>query len=388
MSTTRHPSPPVRRYVALLLAVTLVALSLGATPDAGAQTVEQKKQEAAEIAARLDRLGNEYSALDEKFHQATMDLEDADRGVTEAEARVAQTRDELSARQDEVTGYAVEAYMGGETVPGVDVVLGSDPDEVGTRRTYLSSASGDRQDLMDRLGAAQEDLDDEIVALEAAKSEAQSVRDEAAAAKDRAQSKIAEQESLEAEVQGELAELVRQEEARRAAEEARRTEERIRAEAARADQPPPPTVTRTGGDTPRTPAPSPAPADPPPTIGAPPPPNASAVVALAYSLIGTPYVWGGGSPSSGFDCSGFTSYVWGQNGRPLPHSAAAQYGMTRRIPMSALQPGDLVFYGSPVHHVALYVGGGTIVHAPGTGRHVKADSVYYWSALVGAGRLP
>jgi cell wall-associated NlpC family hydrolase len=57
--------------------------------------------------------------------------------------------------------------------------------------------------------------------------------------------------------------------------------------------------------------------------------------------------------------------------------------------MSDLQPGDLVFYGQPsVHHVALYVGGGTIVHAPGTGRHVKTDSVYYWSELVGAGRLP
>jgi cell wall-associated NlpC family hydrolase len=383
MSSILHDSPPVRRATALLLAVALVGLSLSGSVDAGAQTVEQKKQEAAEIAARLDQLGREYSALDEQFHQATMDLEEADRGVTDAEARVAQMRDELGVRKGEVKGYAVEAYMGGESVPGVDLVLGSDPDEIGTRRTYLSSASGDRQDLMDRLRSAQQDLDAEIDALEAAKDEARSVRDEAAAAKTRAQSKIAEQESLEARVEGELADLVRQEEARRAAEEARRTEARVRAEATRADQAPPPAVTRTGNGTP-----APTPADPPPAIGAPPPPNASAVVALAYSLVGTPYVWGGSSPGSGFDCSGFTSYVWGQNGKSLPHSAAAQYGMTRRIPMSALAPGDLVFYGSPVHHVALYVGGGTIVHAPGTGRHVKTDSVYYWSALVGAGRLP
>ena len=61
--------------------------------------------------------------------------------------------------------------------------------------------------------------------------------------------------------------------------------------------------------------------------------------------------------------------------------------MTRRISIDQLQPGDLVFYGSPVHHVALYVGNGTIVHAPGRGRFVRYDSVHYWSALAGAGRL-
>lgn len=370
-----------------MLACSLVGLSLTGTLDAGAQTVEQKRQEAAEIAARIEQLGQEYSALDEEYHEATLELEEAEAGVAEAEARVAQMREELDARRGEVRGYAVEAYMGGESVPGLDVVLGSDPDEIPTRRTYLASASGDRQDLIDRLEAAQEDLDEEIAHLEQAKAEAAAVRDQAKAARDRAKEKIAEQEALEAKVEGELAELVRQEEARRAAEEQRRAEAAARAAAERASQAPPPAVTRN----PSRPAPPPesSPSEPPPSIGAPPPPGASGVVALAYSLIGVPYVWGGGSPSTGFDCSGFTSYVWGQNGRSLPHSSRAQYAMTRRIPMSDLQPGDLVFYGKPtIHHVALYVGGGTIVHAPGTGRHVRADSVYYWSELVGAGRLP
>jgi cell wall-associated NlpC family hydrolase len=385
MSAFRHESSVVRRLAAVVTVVGVLALTLGGTLDAGAQTVEQKKQEAAEIAARLNELGQEYSALDEQYHQAVMDLEAADQGVTEAEARVAQMRDELGVRQGEVQGYAVEAYMGGEAVPGLDVVLGSDPDEVPTRRTYLSSASGDRHDRMDRLEAAQEDLDAELAALEAAKADAEAVRDQAAAAKDNAQAKIDEQQELEAQVEGELAELVRQEEARRAAAEAKKAEEEARKAAERANQAPPPAVTRSNPGSSR----APAPAEPGPSIGAPPPEGASGVVSLAYSLVGTPYVWGGGSPGSGFDCSGFTSYVWGQNGRNLPHSSAAQYGMTRRIPMGDLQPGDLVFYGKPnVHHVALYVGGGTIVHAPGTGRHVKTDSVYYWSELVGAGRLP
>jgi cell wall-associated NlpC family hydrolase len=63
------------------------------------------------------------------------------------------------------------------------------------------------------------------------------------------------------------------------------------------------------------------------------------------------------------------------------------YGMARKIPLSALQPGDLVFYGSPVHHVALYIGGGQIIHAPHTGSYVQVASISYWSDLAGAGRV-
>jgi cell wall-associated NlpC family hydrolase len=112
-------------------------------------------------------------------------------------------------------------------------------------------------------------------------------------------------------------------------------------------------------------------------------------VSTAYSLLGTPYVWAGSTPDSGFGCSGFTAYVWGKAGRSLPHSAAAQGAMVRRLPLSQLLPGDLVFYGfGYVHHVALYVGNGTIIHAPRAGSVVQVDSIYYWDDLHWAGRLP
>ena len=80
-------------------------------------------------------------------------------------------------------------------------------------------------------------------------------------------------------------------------------------------------------------------------------------------------------------------WAWAHGGKSLPHSSSAQYSMATKISVSALQPGDLVFYGSPVHHVALYIGGGQIIHAPHTGDVVKIASVSYWSDLAGAGRI-
>ena len=91
-----------------------------------------------------------------------------------------------------------------------------------------------------------------------------------------------------------------------------------------------------------------------------PPPNASAAaiaVSAAYSAIGAPYVFGAAGPSS-FDCSGLTSWAWAQAGVYLPHSAAAQYSSLPSVPLSEVQPGDIIYYGNFGPHVAIYVGGG------------------------------
>jgi len=102
--------------------------------------------------------------------------------------------------------------------------------------------------------------------------------------------------------------------------------------------------------------------------------GAATAIAAARSTLGSPYVWAAAGPSA-FDCSGLTMYAWAKAGRSLPHSSAMQMSSGRRVSASALQPGDLVFYGSPVHHVALYVGGGQVIHAPQTGDVVRYASV-------------
>ncbi len=111
-------------------------------------------------------------------------------------------------------------------------------------------------------------------------------------------------------------------------------------------------------------------------------PAASGVVAIARQYIGVPYVYGGSSPS-GFDCSGFTSYVFAKVGKSLPRTAAAQQAAARRV--SQPQPGDLVFFGSPAYHVGIYVGNGQMIDAPRTGMSVTVRPIF--GGVSGYGRF-
>ncbi|CAH2717061.1 hypothetical protein BACCIP111895_04250 [Neobacillus rhizosphaerae] len=111
----------------------------------------------------------------------------------------------------------------------------------------------------------------------------------------------------------------------------------------------------------------------------------STIIATAKQYLGVPYVWGGTTPS-GFDCSGFTSYVYRSVGINLPRVSRDQQNVGTRISPSQVQPGDLVFRGSPAYHVGIYIGGGQYIHAPQTGDVVKI-APYNPSAFTSAARV-
>ncbi|MFI0411864.1 NlpC/P60 family protein [Actinomadura sp. 3N508] len=94
----------------------------------------------------------------------------------------------------------------------------------------------------------------------------------------------------------------------------------------------------------------------------------------AMSKIGVPYVWGAAGPNS-FDCSGLTMWAYKQVGINLPHYTGAQWNAGTHVSRSELQPGDLVFFYSDLHHMGIYVGGGKMLHAPQTGDVVKIASM-------------
>jgi cell wall-associated NlpC family hydrolase len=124
----------------------------------------------------------------------------------------------------------------------------------------------------------------------------------------------------------------------------------------------------------------------------PPPPDvtgAQRAIDAARQVIGTTYVFGSADPSVGFDCSGLTMWSWAQAGVSLPHSSAMQYAVLPHVALSDIQPGDLLFFYSPISHVALYIGGGQMIHArhPGPGGEVQETSVAgYGTPVVGAAR--
>lgn len=98
----------------------------------------------------------------------------------------------------------------------------------------------------------------------------------------------------------------------------------------------------------------------------------------ARQFVGNPYKWGGTSLTKGADCSGFTLSVYNNYGVSLPHSSKAQANCGERIDVSEVQPGDLVFYGgSNIHHVAMYIGNGQVVHAQSSDTGIVVSSMYY-----------
>ena len=119
--------------------------------------------------------------------------------------------------------------------------------------------------------------------------------------------------------------------------------------------------------------------------------NGSSIVATAKKYLGYKYTYGGSSPSTGFDCSGFTSYVFRQHGKSLNRTAAGQYSNGVAVSRANLQPGDLVMFGkSGINHVAIYIGGGQIIHASTPATGVRIDSLstgYYNNNYVGARRI-
>ena len=100
---------------------------------------------------------------------------------------------------------------------------------------------------------------------------------------------------------------------------------------------------------------------------------------------GVPYRYATSIPGVSFDCSGLTAYAWGQAGVGLPHQSRAQYASVPHVAKDQAQPGDLLFFYTPISHVSIYLGNGMQVHAPNSGTVVKIAAVN-WGNVVGVGR--
>ncbi|MCX6540710.1 MAG: C40 family peptidase [Actinobacteria bacterium] len=113
--------------------------------------------------------------------------------------------------------------------------------------------------------------------------------------------------------------------------------------------------------------------------------QAGAAIRAAQSQLGVPYRFASSTPGVAFDCSGLTAWAWGTAGVSLPHQSRNQYSSVPHVSASDAQPGDLIFYYSPISHVGIYLGGGMMIHSPQTGTSVSYTQVH-WDKVVGVGR--
>lgn len=113
--------------------------------------------------------------------------------------------------------------------------------------------------------------------------------------------------------------------------------------------------------------------------------SAGIAVAAAYGQLGVSYRYAAEEPGVAFDCSGLTKWAWGQAGVSLPHQSGRQFSVTAHVSIDQVQPGDLIFYHSPIGHVGIYVGGGQMIHAYSPGQPVQLSAVH-WNKVVGVSR--
>lgn len=367
-------------------------------PAAEAQSVDELRTQAQAIEARLVDLRNDIELLIEQSNQAQAAADTAADQLALADATLAALDRERHLHRAQLADFAVRAYVNGGDLSELEVLNADDATELGVRRSYLVAATGDQQDLLDGLRAASEDVDRQRRRTAEARETASARLDELADARTNIERLMAEEDELLSSTNGRLGELVAEAEAARAAEEARVAEAARLQELAAAATPnalvPVGASAAPGTATEEPSQPNTPPS--PPTTAAPAPqplvpaasPAAQRAVEAALSQVGVPYVYGGASPSQGFDCSGLIYWAYAQAGKSI--SRPADYQRDDSIPISyeQLQPGDLIFYGEPVSHDAMYIGNDLIVNAPYTGEYVRVQSMWYSSKPMTYGRVP
>jgi peptidoglycan DL-endopeptidase CwlO len=349
----------MKRLVPVVLAGLMGLALLPGT--AQGDTIGDKQSEAARIQAEINANGRRADALSEQINGAQYRLDQAQAQISAAETRIQAAEAESNRLEGLLAKRAVQIYKGAGSSTPLDAVDVQDISELSARRKYASAASNKDNSLVSDLTKAREELATQKAQQETIKQQAQGERDSLASAKSEVDAANAKQQQLLGSVNGEIANLLAQKKAQESAAAAARV-----AAAATTRQ-----AQSSGGsgggsaDTGVSPGNFPAPS------GA-----AGAAVSAAVSKLGSPYVYAAAGPDT-FDCSGLVMWAYGQAGVGMPHYSGAQYGSTVHISRDALQPGDLIFWGpGGSDHVGIYVGGGTMIHAPHTGDVVRYAPIY------------
>ena len=326
--------------------------------------------------AQVDSMNSELEQTVEAWNYANIKLGKIDSDLASNAKHLSAAKKSLVVAQDRIAKRLRDLYINGQGDSTLEVILGAQSlDDIISRLDAIERVSSQDAGILKTVKRYRKEVETRRANLKDAREDQARIVAEQAAQKQSIESKIAEQNELLASVKDEIVEM-RAEEARRQA--ALAAQAQAQAQAAIAAQQAQQDALDAAAIEPTYETPSYDPNLPTPRYGQ--------VVGIALQYLGIPYVWGGSSPSTGFDCSGFVAYVFAQVGVSLPHHAASQYGYGTPVPYDQLAPGDLVFF-SGLGHVGIYIGDGQFVHAPHTGDVVRISSLAGHGSYVGARRL-
>jgi peptidoglycan DL-endopeptidase CwlO len=363
--------------ILFVLVASAAALSL-AVSAASAQTITSKKEEAQAILDEVEQLDMNLASAIEAWNYANIELDSIDSDLEKNARHLVAAKKSLVVAHSRIATRLRELYVNGSGDSTLEVLLGaSSLDDIVSRLNAIERVSSQDARVLREVKQFKKQVEDSRDRLQKARADQARIVAEQAAQKAEIESRLAERQQMLASIKDEIQQLQAEERQRQAALAAQ-ARARLQAQQAAA------TAASQAGYT--DPYSEPAFTDIPTGAPLPDGSRASQVVAIAMQYLGIPYVWGGASPSQGFDCSGLVSYVYAQIGMYLPHHAASQFNYGVPVSYSELAAGDLVFFNG-LGHMGMYIGGGQFIHAPHTGDVVKISTLAGYGSFVGARRV-
>ncbi|MGK4585978.1 NlpC/P60 family protein [Kitasatospora sp. HPMI-4] len=327
MGTRRRPKPAGRAKM------TVLAATAGAASLFPAIAHAEPGQSIDQVKAQVDKLNEDAESATEQYDKAQDEQRRLQADASTLQDRLAAQQEKINKIQGILGAVASQEYRDGGIDPSLQLILSNSPEQYLQRASQQNQASGRLANALREAQLLQRTMNQERAETAGKLAELDQTRTAMAAKKTEVQAKLAQAQSI-------LNGL-------KAADRAK-----VLADSDGNGQ----AASRSSNR--------------PSTYNGPASGRVKAVLDFAYAQLGKPYQWGATGPGS-FDCSGLTQAAWRAGGISLPRVSQDQWNAGNHVAKSDLQPGDLVFYFSDLHHVGIYIGNGQILHAPRTGEDVR-----------------